>query len=76
MADNSDLKDLIDAHWNYVRNLLEAHGTNKHVIKACEYHYKSAFKHGYKHCKEEYMVAGVATSTNQPVDSTKTKWGD
>jgi hypothetical protein len=64
MVMKDDLKKLIDSHWSYVETLLKSHEVHPQVIKACEFHYKSAFEHGYKHCREEYLVAGNATATH------------
>ena len=41
---------LIDKHWEYIKSLLNAHD-EKETIKV-EFHYKTAFAHGWKHHKE------------------------
>ena len=40
---------LAKAHWSYVEEVLAAHGVSPAVIETCEFHYISAFIHGYKH---------------------------
>lgn len=46
-------KDLADAHWSYVKEVLGLHVPNDAVIGEIGFHYKSAFIHGYKHGKED-----------------------
>lgn len=45
-------KQLADEHWGYIEALLKAH-EEEYNIKQIEFHYKSAFIHGYKHAMEE-----------------------
>lgn len=45
-------KQLADEHWEYIEALLKAH-EEEYNIKQIEFHYKSAFIHGYKHAIEE-----------------------
>ncbi len=50
------LQEMIDAHWDYVKDVIRnAHGGT--VIEArmqeLEFHYKTAFRHGYKHAMQE-----------------------
>ena len=49
----SGLQDLIDAHWAYVKGVIEAHNGTDLELAVAEFHYKSAFKHGWKHAKED-----------------------
>lgn len=42
-------EDLAQAHWEYVRSLLESHGTEPEDLALAEFHYLSAFIHGFKH---------------------------
>jgi len=46
------LNKLIDAHWEYIEGFLIAHDEPEDVKTMIEYHYKTAFKHGWKHHKE------------------------
>ena len=46
------LEDLIDEHWAYIKALLKAHGESDDSIRVIEFHYKTAFTHGFKHGKE------------------------
>ena len=50
--DAEELKKLIDAHWLYIRKLLDVHGESSEVISKIKFHYKTAFEHGWKHGKE------------------------
>ena len=45
----NDLDELIEAHWNYIKVLLQIHGETKEVVNKIGFHYKTAFKHGWKH---------------------------
>jgi len=47
------LKILANEHWNYIEKLLKAHNENEVILKKIEFHYKTAFIHGWKHCKEK-----------------------
>jgi hypothetical protein len=51
-------QELIDDHWGYVASLLLNHGIEACEVSACEFHYKSAFAHGWKHDKEDSAQAG------------------
>lgn len=52
-------KKLANEHWdNYVGRMLEAMGIDDSIINACEFHYKSAFVHGYKHAHEDQQAKG------------------
>ena len=47
-------QQLADDHWDkYVGPMLSAHGTSDHILALCEFHYKSAWVHGYKHAVED-----------------------
>lgn len=50
------VKKLANDHWYYVGALIEQHEANPDVIEMCEFHYKSAFIHGYKHGVEDTMA--------------------
>ena len=54
MTEDNYLDDLVQSHWNYIEQLLKAHDTLEGDIKVIEFHYKSAFIHGWKHAME-YM---------------------
>lgn len=43
------IKELADAHWKYVESVLEQHGAGIYEMELCEFHYKTAFIHGFKH---------------------------
>lgn len=45
-------KQLAEEHWGYIEALLKAH-EEEYNIKQIEFHYKSAFIHGYKHAIED-----------------------
>jgi len=42
-------RELAEAHWSFIEELLKTHGESEEVIRKCEFHYKSAFIHGFKH---------------------------
>jgi len=47
-------KILIEEHWKYIESLLRIHKkNNENDIKIIEFHYKTAFAHGWKHAVEE-----------------------
>ena len=50
--DTENIKKMASDHWDYVANVLKAHGENDAIIEKCGHHYKTAFFHGYKHCHE------------------------
>lgn len=55
MNDYEELsKQLCDAHWSYIKALLDSHDIVDNEKRTAEFHYKSAFKHGFKH-GVEYM---------------------
>lgn len=47
------LKKLTNDHWSYIDELLRTHDVSDEKITLVEFHYKTAFEHGYKHAKEE-----------------------
>lgn len=47
------LSKLIDDHWEYVEGILRAHALEDPDIDLAKYHYKTAFKHGYKHAMND-----------------------
>ena len=52
---------LADAHWGYIKSLIQAHGVDDETIELCGFHYKSAFIHGYKHgIEDEALVDDVS----------------
>lgn len=54
MSSTNRSKELAEAHWkDYVKGLLEATGTDKAIVKACEFVYISSFIHGYKHAMQD-----------------------
>ncbi len=46
------LEKIINEHWDYIKAFLVAHNEPVHTIRKIEYHYKTAFEHGWKHRKE------------------------
>ena len=46
-------KQLSNEHWTYIEKLLRTHNTPDRDIRLVEFHYKTAFIHGYKHALEE-----------------------
>jgi hypothetical protein len=50
---NQELCALINAHWEYVNSLLEAHGVDDDERDIISFHYMSAFEHGYKHAARD-----------------------
>jgi len=58
VSNNKELTNLVEAHWDYIKKLLIAHRTEGEMITLVEFHYKSAFTHGYKHGIES-MLEGL-----------------
>lgn len=53
MSKRSDCLDkLIEDHWDYVADLLKDHEVGDLEFKIAKFHYKSAFRHGFKHAIE------------------------
>jgi len=52
-AHTSNAHKLASDHWNYINELLESHGVPAESRAMCQFHYVSAFIHGYKHAEEE-----------------------
>jgi len=48
-------KELAEAHWAYLRSLLMRHNISEDVIGCSMFHYQTAFKHGYKHGREDAL---------------------
>ena len=46
-------KELANAHWNYIRGVLDNTPLGDKVIEVIEFHYITAFIHGYKHGVED-----------------------
>jgi hypothetical protein len=53
------LNKLINDHWKYIEGVLDKAGTYESQLKEIEYHYKTAFAHGWKH-HAEYVDANHA----------------
>jgi len=45
-----------EAHFEYVRKVLELHGESPDVIEKIHFHYVEAMVHGYKHALEEMKI--------------------
>ena len=43
-----DIDKIARDHWDYIKDLLETHGCFE-GLSELEFHYITAFKHGYKH---------------------------
>lgn len=54
--DKFSLDKLIDDHCKYVEDMLRVHGTEEEAIAIVGFHYRSAFRHGYKHCLERHNI--------------------
>jgi hypothetical protein len=62
----SDARQLANDHWDkYVGPMLATHGTPSNVLILCEFHYKSAFIHGYKHAVEDGRAVSAAAMANE-----------
>jgi hypothetical protein len=44
--------NLVNDHWDYIFQVLEAHGEEWETIEKVGFHYKTAFAHGWKHAME------------------------
>ncbi len=49
---------LLRDHWDYIQALLSIHDCDEDDIKMIEFHYKTAFIHGYKHGVEDSKPKG------------------
>lgn len=58
---NKRAEELAKEHWKYIEKLLEAHGEDIDHVAVAEFHYLEAFKHGYKHCWEDYLDRAYPT---------------
>ena len=47
------LEELLKAHWDYVYSTLKIHDAHENEIAIAEFHYKTAFRHGWKHAAQE-----------------------
>ena len=47
------LEELLKAHWDYVYSTLKIHDAHENEIAIAEFHYKTAFRHGWKHAMDE-----------------------
>ena len=50
--------NIVNAHWQYISDLLTTHGTDRAMIETIEFHYKTAFIHGAGHMKELMETGG------------------
>ena len=46
-------KELAEAHWGYVKELLKISGVQEQEIKRIGFHYVTSMIHGYKHGYQE-----------------------
>ena len=56
------VEKLANDHWSYVAEVVETHEEGLDVIEKCEFHYKSAFIHGYKHGVEDTVARSNLSS--------------
>ena len=52
-------KELANAHWEYVEDLLHTHLHPTAEVRKINFHYQSAFEHGYKHAIEDIKTKEV-----------------
>ena len=45
--------DLVNEHWDYIEKVLENYAGKPMYLHMIEFHYKKAFKHGWKHAMQE-----------------------
>jgi hypothetical protein len=50
-------EQIAEAHWVYIKSVLETHGEGPGIISTIGFHYKTAFIHGWKHAKEDADAA-------------------
>lgn len=46
-------KELAEAHWGYIKSLLEQHGEIPKNVEIIGFHYKTAMIHGWGHGYED-----------------------
>jgi hypothetical protein len=51
---------LVKEHWDYIERLLWAHDMPPVQVDIARFHYKEAFRHGYKHCWEDILADKLA----------------
>lgn len=56
MEEKEFLEKLINDHWEYIKALLVAHEEPESTINMIEFHYRTAFEHGWKHYREWYLA--------------------
>ena len=65
---NNRCFELAEDHWDYIAELLYAHNIPVKELDIARFHYKEAFRHGYKHCWED-QLAGSKFPSNQSMDN-------
>ena len=55
----TDCKQLISEHWAYIEDMLRAHRVKDEDIGVMQFHYETAFRHGWKHAKEDSGIEPV-----------------
>lgn len=68
------VKILAEAHWTYIESLLGAHNIAPETIDIAEFHYKSAFIHGYKHRDEEELEDNICDCTKESHTDPLIQW--
>ena len=48
-TDNEQKRILTRAHWDYILQVLTAHGVETRIKNLVGFHYQTAFEHGFKH---------------------------
>ena len=46
---NETSKKLASDHWSYIEKLIKNHNEPREIINKCDFHYQTAFIHGFKH---------------------------
>ena len=51
----SEFDEEAEAHWSYIKALLETHSEDADIIEKIGFHYRTAMVHGYKHGIEDAL---------------------
>lgn len=57
---------LAEDHWSYIKTVLDSHAVKGVEVEVAEFHYKTAFIHGFKHGVEH--LSDLLNSTDRSVD--------
>ena len=50
---SNKVKELAEEHWDYIEAVLRTHNELKQIIVKIQFHYITAFEHGWKHFEQE-----------------------